>query len=78
MQNKIGAMLMLILPEVVALIVKNHKISETEATAALYKSRLYSLLENEETKLWYFSALTLYKMYDEEVKTGNITFPDGV
>ena len=78
MQSKIGAMLMLILPEVVALIAKNYKLSETEAASSLYKSRLYSLLEKEETKLWHFSALTLYKMYDEEIKTGNITFPEGV
>ncbi|MDR3292634.1 MAG: hypothetical protein LBT20_00855 [Clostridiales bacterium] len=78
MQNKIGAMLMLILPEVVALIAKNYKLSETEAAAALYKSRLYSLLEKEETKLWHFSALTLYRMYDEEVKTGSIVFPEEV
>jgi len=76
--QKIGAMLMLILPEVVALIVKNHNLSETEAAAALYNSKLYSLMEDEETKMWHYSAMTLYMMYDEEVKTGNITFPEGV
>jgi hypothetical protein len=69
---------MLILPEVVALIAKNYKLSETDAAAALYKSHLYSLLEREETKLWHFSALTLYAMYDEEVKTGSITFPEEI
>jgi len=76
--QKTGAMLMLVLPKVVAIIVKNHGLSETEATEALYNSKLYSLLEDEETKLWHYSAETLYKMYDEEVNTGKITFPEGI
>jgi len=76
--HKTGAMLMLVLPEVVTLIVKHHNLSEAEATDALYNSRVYSLLEDEETKLWHYSAQTLYKMYDEEIGTGKITFPEGI
>lgn len=38
---------------------------------------VYSLLEQEDTKLWNLSPLTLFNMYDEERKTGNITFPEG-
>jgi len=76
--NKNNAMLMLILPEVVSLIMRNHKLSETEATDALYNSKLFSILEDEELKLWHYSPQTLYKMYDGEVRTGKITFPEGV
>ena len=39
---------------------------------------VYSLLEKEETKLWHLSAPALFELYDEEVRTGSITFPEEV
>lgn len=52
-------------------------IYEIDERKAFYESKVYSLLEEEETKLWQFSPLTLFNMYDEEKWTGNITFPEG-
>ena len=78
MQKRIGAMLMLLVPQVIKLIIENYGISEQEATDKFYSSRVYSLLEDEETKMWHYSALTLFNIYDEERKTGKITFPEGV
>lgn len=52
------------------------RIAELEATKSFYGSRVYTMLEDEETKLWHLSPLTLYNMYDEEQKTGTITFPE--
>ena len=78
MQKRIGAMLMLLVPQVIKLVIENYGLSEQDATVAFYRSRVYSLLEDEETKIWHYSALTLFNMYDEERKTGNITFPEGV
>ena len=63
-QKKFEAMLVLLVPQVIGLIVKN------------YESKVYSVLEEENTKLWHFSPLTLFHMYDEERKTGTITFPE--
>ena len=37
---------------------------------------ILALLEQEDTKLWHFSPLTLFNMFDEEKKTGNFTFPE--
>ena len=31
---------------------------------------------DEETKLWHLSPLTLYNMYEGEVKTGKVVFPE--
>ena len=76
-QKKFGAMLILIVPQVIGLIVKNHRLDEVTATRLFYESNVYSLLEQENTKLWHLSPLTLFHMYDEEKKTGNITFPEG-
>ena len=51
---------------------ENSQLSELEATEPFYSSQVYSLLEEEKTKLWHFSPLTLYNMYEE--KTEKITF----
>ena len=76
-QKKFEAMLILIVPMVIELIVENCGMEEVVAAQSFYESRVYSLLEQEDTKLWHFSPLTLFYMYDEERKTGNITFPEG-
>ena len=76
-QKKFEAMLVLIVPKVTGLIVKNYGLDEVTAARLFYESRVYSLLEQEDTKLWHLSPLTLFNMYDEEKKTGNITFPEG-
>ena len=68
-QKKFEAMLVLI--------VKYHSKDEVTAARLFYESKVYSLLEQEDTKLWHLSPLTLFNMYDEEKKTGNITFPEG-
>ena len=76
-QKKFEAMLVLIVPKVIGLIVENDALDEVAATRAFYESSVYALLEQEDTKLWHLSPLTLFHMYDEERKTGNITFPEG-
>lgn len=76
-QKKFEAMLVLIVPKVIGLIGKETGLDEMTATSNFYASKVYSLLEQEDTKLWHLSPLMLYHMYDEERKTGNITFPEG-
>lgn len=76
-QKKFEAMRMLIVPKIIDLVVQNHALDEVTASKKFYESKVYSLLEDEETKLWQLSPLTLFNMYDEEEKTGNITFPEG-
>jgi hypothetical protein len=76
-QKKFEAMLVLIVPQVIALIVKHMQTDELSAARAFYGSQLYALLEQEETKLWHFSPLLLFHMYEEECLTGAITFPEG-
>ena len=75
-QKKFEAMLILLVPQVVELIIQKHGTDGIKAAELLYKSKLYALLEQEDTKLWHLSALSLFNMFDEEQKTGNITFPE--
>ena len=76
-QKKFEAMLILIVPQVISRIVENLEIDEVMAARLFYTSQVYALLEQEDTKLWQLSPLTLFNMYLEERNTGNITFPEG-
>jgi len=77
-QNKFEAMLVLLVPQVVHLICENYNLDEVTATDRFYLSKVYSILEQEETKLWHMSALTIYNMYEEEQQTGSFIFPEEV
>jgi len=75
-QNKFATMMEMLVPQVVALIVEHKEVSAREAIELLYSSELYERLEEEETKLWRLSAQTLYDLFDEEMITGEITYPE--
>lgn len=75
-KKKFESMLMLLVPQVIQLITKNYMYDEVTASIEFYTSEVYSVLEEEDTKLWHLSALTLFNMFDEEKKTGKISFPE--
>ena len=75
-KQKFEAMLMLLVPQVVHLITEFYPYNEVTAAKEFYDSEVYSFLEQEDTKLWHLSALTLFHMFDEEKKTGVFTFPE--
>lgn len=74
--EKFGTIMGLIVPEVIRLITENYPYDEVTASRKFYRSQVYASLEQEETKLWHFSPLTLYNMFDEEQKNGSFTFPE--
>lgn len=76
-QAKFDALLPLIVPKVIGLIAESDKQNEVSAFKSFYKSEVYAALEQEDTKLWHLSPMMLFSMYDEERKTGKITFPEG-
>ena len=70
------SMLILIVPDVIKLIVENNQIDEIKASDLFYTSKVYEKLEQEDTKLWHLSPLTLYNMFEEEQKTSEVIFPE--
>ena len=66
-----------LIPQVVDLIITNYKISDSLALERFYSSKTYELLSKEETKIWHYSPLTIYSMWEREAKTGEIIFPEG-
>ena len=63
--NKIEAILTLLVPQVVQLICENYPVDEMRASKEYYEPEVYSLLEREDTKLWHFSSPIFFNMYDE-------------
>ena len=75
-KQKFEAVLVLLIPQILNLITENYPYDEVAAHKEFYNSKLYALLEEEDTKLWHLSAATLFRMYEEEKRTGEITFPE--
>jgi len=74
--EKLSALLAILNPSVVQLIMDNRKLSNIEAAKLFYNSALYAMLENEASKLWHLSPLTLYELFEEELATGSINYPE--
>ena len=51
-QEQFAALMPIIIESLASRIVREQKLSETDAIIALYNSKLYALLEDENTKLW--------------------------
>jgi hypothetical protein len=70
------ATLEMLVPLIIKEIEKTRCVTGREAFELLYSSFLYSKLEQEQTKLWHLSPLTLANLLNEELETGSIRFPE--
>ena len=75
-EEKFGAVMGVLVEQIVHLITENYAYDEMIASNEFYNSKVYALLEQEDTKLWHFSPLTLVNMFDEEKKTGSFELPE--
>jgi len=76
MDKNISPVIAMLTPGILRLLMENRRLSLTEAADLLYHSRLYKVLEEEKTKLWRLGYHLLYDMLEEELTTGQITFPE--
>jgi len=74
-KNKLSTALIFLVPQL-ELIINEYIVNDEKATEMFYSSDLYKGLEEEETKLWHLSAHALFEMYQEELETGKITYPE--
>jgi len=74
--NSISSVIAMITPCILNLLMESRKVSLEEASSMLYNSQLYKTLEDEKTKVWRLGYPLLYDLLDEELTTGNITFPE--
>ena len=69
---KFEALLPLIITSLVQKIIERKRLSHDEAFTKLYGSRLYAALDNEETKVWHYSAEKLFMLFEEELLAGKL------
>ena len=72
--EKFSAIMGVLVPQIIAIISTRTGCDE-QTIRSFYSSKVYALLEQEDTKLWHFSPLTLYEMYDEEMRTDTFEIP---
>lgn len=53
------------------LIAQNRGISQIEALQRFLASQTHEMLGDDDTKLWYFSPLAIYDMWETEEATGD-------
>lgn len=75
-QEQFVAIMPFISADLVSHIVEEQNISEENAAKKLYSSKLYAMLEKEETKVWQYSTRMLYRLLEQEEISGIIQFPD--
>ena len=75
-QEQFAAIMPYISADLVAKISEKQNVTAEEAVKKLYNSQLYATLEKEETKLWHYSSQMLYSLFEQEISSGNIEFPD--
>lgn len=64
-----------IIPQTISIIAEKECIDEIKAMNEFYQSKVYSLLSDEETKMWHYSPMTVYTMWKHEKETGEVVFP---
>ena len=75
-KEQFNAIMPVISADLVNMIVSRRDITEEKAIKLLYASKLYAMLEQEETKVWQYSTPMLYSLLEQEWQKGNICFPD--
>ena len=76
--EKLSALLAILNPAIIQIIMENKNLTNIEATELFYNSDVYAMMENEASKLWHLSPLTLYELFEEELATGSINYPEEV
>ena len=63
-ENQFNAMLAIIVPPIIEQITKNSNVDDNKE------------LSDENSKLWHYSPMTLYTMYQDELLTGSYDYPE--
>jgi len=74
--DQFSAILAIIVPPILDQITKNSNVDEKTVISRFYQSKLYQELSDETSKLWHYSPMTLYTMYQDELLTGTYDYPE--
>lgn len=77
-EKEFNSIVEILIHQIVALIINRQGLAFEDALQYLYESKLYSLLTDEETKIWHLSVEKLYQMLVEEREENRLIIPDYV
>jgi hypothetical protein len=69
------SLLAMIAPQVIERLARERGLAPEQAAAALYTSRVYRVLEDEEARTWHFSPLALTDLLEQELDHGTVVWP---
>ncbi len=75
-KEQFDAILPIICNDLVQYISQKQNITLRAALFKLYNSKLYEVLEKEETKAWRYDTPILYSLFEKGEQTGTIKLPD--
>ena len=75
--SRFSFLLYAITKNLIDFIAEQYSISVESAMEKLYDSKTYSMLEDKSTRLWQFSKLFIFLVFDNEQKTGKFEIPEG-
>ena len=75
-KEKYEALLPIFITDLIKKIIEKKYILQDEAISLLYNSGLYTMLSDEQSKIWHFSTENLFQLFEEEMNTGNFTLPE--
>ncbi|HOO34013.1 MAG TPA: hypothetical protein PLB99_12855 [Thermotogota bacterium] len=74
-KKKFNSVFSIFISDLIKKIIIEESITEEEAIDYLYTSKLYKLLEDEQTKVWQYSTPLLYDLLKTEKEQGVLTLP---
>lgn len=77
MKTKFNMIMIIKVQNLITCIKNYYNISYQESIKELYNSKIYQLLEKEDTKMWYFSNYDLFNMFKEEKENGTFNIYGG-
>ena len=75
-EDQFSAMLAIIVPPIIEQITKNSNVDDEKAISRFYQPSSIRSFRNEKSKLWHYSPMTLYTMYQDELLTGSYDYPE--
>lgn len=76
-EREFESLLYTITANTVNLIMQHTGWNEDTAMERFVRSKVYTQLEKEETKVWHYSTIMLAQLFDNE-RTGNLVWPEGI
>ena len=76
-EDQFSAMLAIIVPPIIEQITKNSNVDDEKAISRfLSVQALSGNFRMKNQKLWHYSPMTLYTMYQDELLTGSYDYPE--